>query len=145
MPSKSSLLVDHLFVTSFCRRKNRPVSNISMGSTDTEHVIEIQNGSTLPYDVQLLTELPDSPPVNSGGSPSLEFAHGALPTAVTWRASVVRLSSGDTRPDVAKAHCVAPTKGSTRLLSSKIDYRTGPGVQWEDNPTAALYIDLTIL
>jgi hypothetical protein len=144
MAKKASLLVNHVFVTSFCRRQNREVGDISKGSTNTEHVIEIQNGSTLPYDVQVLTELPDSPPIKSSGSPSLEFAHGSLAKDVEWGASVLQLASGDTRPDVALTHCIATVAGSTRLVSNKINYRTGSGVQWQGNSTASLSIDLAL-
>jgi hypothetical protein len=145
--SKDSILVGHVFVTAFCRRGAKPVADIARGSSTTrEHVIEMQNGSTLPYDVTVLTQLPDSPPINPGGNPTLQFTHGTMPRAVDWTARAVQLGSGDTRPDVATIHCVATALGKVRLTSPVIEYRTGPGVAWETDPTtkSTLSIELNI-
>lgn len=110
MASKESVLVGHVIVTSLCRRPGSPthVSNIKRGSHNTQHCLEINNGSTLPYDIQATTSLPDSPPVNPNGSRTVELAHGSLPVAAAWTANVVQLAGGDTRQSYPRGTSLSP-------------------------------------
>jgi hypothetical protein len=143
--TKKTVLAGPVLVTSFCRRSTRKVADVTRGTQDTEHIIEVENGSTLPYDVEIRTVLPDSPPINAGGDPTLQFARGALALAVNWTATILRLQGSETRAEAATVHCVAAGAGAVRVESTPIKYRLGRGLDWQSENPSQLSITVKII
>jgi len=60
MASKAGSSAGYFFVTSQCRDPVNWTKEIKIGSTTAEHNIDVENGSSLPYDVTVQTDLPRS-------------------------------------------------------------------------------------
>jgi hypothetical protein len=145
MASKDSDLIAHVFVESYCRSGSKTIKNLVRGSKSAEHVLKIENGSTLPYDISVTTELPDSPPKNPAGAPSIEFTHGTAPANATWTAYVAQLRSRGVRQEIAQIHVIAPQPGIVRIKSPTVQYRIGPSLEWEEPiRSSTLEIDVKI-
>lgn len=145
MATKDSATIGDFFVTSWCRRNGSWTGKIPLSSNDVEHVLEFENGSTLPYDVQATTVLPDAPPHTTQGTIEIEFSHGRGARQTSWHADIPQVGSGDTEKDVATTHCVTTTNTSVRIHTTKVEYRLDSSSAWEDDPTCTdLPIDIRL-
>jgi hypothetical protein len=135
---KHTVTAGYFSVTSLCRLGQKSVGDITLGSSNVEHVIEVENGSTLPYNVSVDTILPDSPPLKVGGSKTLEFVHGSLPPQPWWQTEITQLASGNSQSDSALLKCTSSQRRKVRIQSPIIKYRLGDSVNWEDDPSAVL-------
>lgn len=149
MATKSRKRVGYFIVTSFCRRGAHPTSDIKQGSKDVEHVIEIKNGSTLPYDVTVDSVDPAAHPHTPSGRVVIEFSRAGGSRRTDWRADIPQLADGDTWKDFASIYCVKTTTiGNIRINSPEpqVKYRLDSNDAWQSDPTSLgiMSIDLTI-
>jgi len=142
MATKKGAQVGDLYVTSYCRRAGRRVRKISLGSNDVEHVLSFENGSTLPYDVQSTTILPDAPPYDSSGTVEIEFSYGRGARQTSWNASIGQVASADEEKDAATIHCVTTTETDVRIHTTKVEYRLDSTDQWDTDAIADLPLEI---
>jgi hypothetical protein len=126
MAVKAHVFVGYFRVTSYCRKGGSNVKVIPAGSTDVEHVIEFENGSTLPFDVQAES-------IHSGSPGRIEFIYGGGSAATKWAAIISQIGDGDTEKDTAKIKCTANAKLSAGIQTPKIEYRDDSTVPWQSD------------
>ena len=107
MAYKSHATVGYFLVTSYCRKGGSDVKKIPLGSTDVEHVIQFENGSTLPYDVRASSTHPDTPV-------KIKFSYGGAVRA-DWLAQKTQIGSGDIERDIAEIHSVRTSTSTARI------------------------------
>jgi hypothetical protein len=141
MAIKDRLNVGYFTVTSYCRRGiTSPIPDIVHGSSDVQHVIEIENGSTLPHDVIVVNFDPDADPQTPGGPIVIEFSHNGGARRTHWTADRSQIQSGDTRNDSASVYCLATAPGGDVRIHSpgdQIQYRLDSSDSWQTDPTVA--------
>lgn len=145
MRHKDRVSIRCFHIESWCEKTGHAVAGVARGSNDVKHVIQVENISTLDYDVQILTNLPDSPPINHGGSATVEFAYRGDNSLPQWTATVRDVGEREKVRDEAAVHCVSTDPGSTRLKSPQVSFRRNEGVQWQTaQPLKSLCITLKI-
>lgn len=144
MAHKDTITVGYVSVTSFCRRSGCNVTKVARGSRDVEHVIDIDNGSTLPQDVSVQTILPDAPPINPAGMTTIQFTRAGGGLANKWIASVVTLASRTARQEFATVHGVGSHTCTERIQSQPIQYRRNSSVAWETDPTQTQVLGIEV-
>jgi hypothetical protein len=132
----------YFYIKSFCRKNGAEVPDVvGFGSTDTEHAIEVENGTTLDFDFRVQTTLHNPSP----GTPALQFEQNGQ-TAVSWTAAISPL--GPTRADVraAKLTCSATTSCTVVADSAKIEFREDANYPWQEdpNPPKKLHLPISI-
>lgn len=146
MAHKATVTVGYVSITSFCRLHGKTVKTVSCGTKNVEHVIEMDNGSTLPQDVTVKTVLPDAPPLNSTGVKVMEFGRSGSSPAESWDATVLSLASRSSHQEVAHVHSLGPRMRQVRIQSPDIYYRRGSGVNWEtESITRVLGIEMDVI
>jgi hypothetical protein len=130
MTSKSGVSVACFFVVSQCRDPTNWTKDIPLGSKTVEHNVDVENGSTLPYDVTVQTTLP-----HPG---DIEFAYRGGAVRSDWEADIQQLASLDAQKDYAVIHCIATRPGQVRINSPTIKYRLDSTHAWIADPTNPL-------
>jgi hypothetical protein len=142
MATKNGTQVGDFYVTSWCRRAGSRVKKITLGATDVEHVLSFENGSTLPYDVQSTTILPDAPPHDSTGTVEIEFSYGGGARQTSWNAFISQIASGETEKDAATIHCVTTNETEVRIHTTQVEYRLDSTDQWDTEAGADLPLEI---
>jgi hypothetical protein len=111
------------------------VKKILLGSSDVEHVIEFENGSTLPYDAKAQSTHPDVPTV-------IDFSYGGGARQVSWTAQKLQIGSGGIEKDVSTIHCVATSRSTARVQTPTIEYRLDNTVSWQTDPSNTKLLEI---
>jgi hypothetical protein len=135
MATKAHVTVGYFRVESHCQKAGNPVKKIPLGSSDVEHVLEFENGSTLPYDVQAESTHPDAPKL-------IDFTHGGFGVGTVWKAYVSQIGSGDTEKDAATINCVTTSKATARIQTPVIEYRLDSADAWQNDPTSTTLLEI---
>jgi hypothetical protein len=145
MATKRGLTVGDFYVTSSFRESGRRARKIPLGSSAVEHVLDFDNGSTLPYDVQATTILPDAPPHDAYGTAHIDFSYGKGARQTSWSASISAVGAGDSEKDAATIHCVTTTSQvDIRVHTTLVQYRLDPTAVWEDDPNCTFPLEVKI-
>ena len=98
-------------------------------------MIEFENGSTLPYDVQAELTHPDTPKL-------IDFTHGGSAVGTTWQAYISQIGSGDTEKDAATINCVATAKATARIQTPVIEYRLDSTDAWQRDASSTTLLEI---
>lgn len=135
MATKAHVTVGYFRVSSYCRKSGSQVKKVPLGSNDVAHIIEFENGSTLPYDVQADSTHPDVPSL-------IDFTHGGLAAGTGWTAATTQVGSGDTEKDAATINCLTNTKATARIQTPTIKYRLDRTDPWQIDPTQTKLLEI---
>jgi hypothetical protein len=127
MASKAGSSGGYFFITSQCRDPTNWTKEIKIGSNSAEHNIDVENGSTLPYDITVQTDLP-----HTG---DIEFLYRGGAASSAWQADVAQLASYDTDKDVAVINCIATRQGRVRINTPTVQYREDSTQAWSSDKT----------
>jgi hypothetical protein len=113
---------------------------IPLGSSDMEHVIEVENGSTIDYDFHIETQLR-----NSSSNPPLEFEYNNK-KGTGWTADISPLCPSICDSRAAKITCLATTACIVVADTAKIEYREDASHKWQEdlNPTKKVRLSISL-
>jgi len=140
----SGFSVHCFWIESFCERGRQRVSDAALGSNDTQHVIEIENGAwDEDYDVIVTSELPNSRPQAHHGRQELLFDPGQM---TSWMASCNQIPFSLKSPDDRYMDVIAPAPTTAIIKSHDVFWRLDGSAPWDfdpTNPSCSIQIDLT--
>jgi hypothetical protein len=112
----------------------KDVESLSRGSNSnpTRHVVEVENWSTIPYDVSVDVELPQ-------GRSRLSFDG----PAENWSATIWSLAESDTDRDETRLTANGSTAGNERIHCAAVKWKKAKRHRWTST-TSGLPLSLTI-
>jgi hypothetical protein len=130
-----SVFVGTFFVTAVVEDQSGPVTQVPAGTNSASYVVEVENGSTLPHDVEVHCEIPTQ-------SPKLQFSHPTGQSS-SWSAKVHKL------PSVAKSKDTCPLAaivlGNDRIQCFEVWYRLNAQFGWtKDRSNLPVAMQITV-
>jgi hypothetical protein len=135
----SAVNIWYFHVKSLCRKNGKEVPEIvSVGASDMEHVIEVENGATIDFDFQIETQLR-----NVSSTPELEFENNGK-KGISWSAEVSPLCSKICDSRAVQLICIAKKNTMVVADTAKIEFREDASHKWQEDPNPAKKLRLSI-
>lgn len=99
-----------------------PISQIEQGVSDCRHFVSVHNFTSLTYDVEVQTKLPQ-------GARSLEFVEGGKRTT-EWTAEFTSLANSETENEDRSLECTQPGPSSERIHVVNVKYIKSGRHRW---------------
>jgi len=97
------------------------VTSLARGTNDARHVVEIENWTTVPYDVEVKIVLPQ-------GRNRLSFP--TSPNADSWTANAWSLAESENHTEECELACGGSSPGSERIHCVSVRSKKAGGHKW---------------